>query len=403
VTVAVSSTRLVATGQVLMEQIPGGVARERMSSLARFLQGADIAVCNLEVAIETDAPRWPAKEAVLHRAPVEVLDYLMSLGFNALSLANNHAADLGPSALVAALDEIERRGLLHAGAGVDASAAAQVRARGAVGLVAVSAGPPPVTGRALDATGERPARAGVNGLTVRRGVVADPASFAALRRLAVSSGQAGRVRREAESGRGAGDTAESIDFYGVRVQLGAMTMERADTAAQELCALYARVVDAASSGCLPIVSVHYHDWEPDWSTPPAWLSELARGAIDAGACAVIAHGPPVTSALEVYRGRLIAYGLGNLVFHTHRVDGYPQAEVWGSVVLDAELAPDGALVAARLHPVQLQRPRRGEFGFVRPAERDEAEQILARMTRLSAPFGVRLRSGSATSAALEWG
>jgi poly-gamma-glutamate capsule biosynthesis protein CapA/YwtB (metallophosphatase superfamily) len=39
--------------------------------------------------------------------------------------------------------------------------------------------------------------------------------------------------------------------------------------------------------------------------------ELAHAAVDAGADVVIGHGPHVPRAVEVYRGRFIAYSLGN--------------------------------------------------------------------------------------------
>ena len=39
--------------------------------------------------------------------------------------------------------------------------------------------------------------------------------------------------------------------------------------------------------------------------------EFARMAIDAGADVVLGHGPHVTRAIDVYKGRFIAYSLGN--------------------------------------------------------------------------------------------
>jgi hypothetical protein len=39
--------------------------------------------------------------------------------------------------------------------------------------------------------------------------------------------------------------------------------------------------------------------------------EFARMAIDAGADVVLGHGPHVIRAIDVYKGRFIAYSLGN--------------------------------------------------------------------------------------------
>jgi poly-gamma-glutamate synthesis protein (capsule biosynthesis protein) len=381
------------SGQALIEQPPTGAALEQMAALRPLLADADVAFCNLEVAITTEAPSYPAKEAVLHTAPASVLDHLAWLGVTALSVANNHAADLGPLALSAALEEVARRGFLYAGAGADATSAARARTRGAIGLVAVSAGPAPVPGRALDATSGYGPRAGVNALSVRRTVVADRASFAALEYLAERTGQADRMHREAASGRAGTPPGGTLDFYGLRIDLGAYASEHAEVDAAEQAALLVSVAETAATGCQPIVSVHYHDWEPDWSRPPGWLQELAHACVDAGAAIVVGHGPPVTGPLEVYGGRLIAYGLGNLVFHTHRLDGYPQPEVWSGYVLRADLDARGALVRARLHPVQLDRPTKDDLGYARPATRDEARQVWDRARVLSRAFGTRIGPG----------
>ena len=75
------------------------------------------------------------------------------------------------------------------------------------------------------------------------------------------------------------------------------------------------------------------------------LRLFARTVIDAGADLVIGAGPHVPRGLEVYRGRLIAYSLGN--FAT-----YGRFTIRGATalapVLDVTLARDGAFVAGRI-------------------------------------------------------
>lgn len=88
-----------------------------------------------------------------------------------------------------------------------------------------------------------------------------------------------------------------------------------------------------------------------WGERRGDVKALARAAIDAGADLVLGHGPHVLRAMEVYRGRLIAYSLGNFV-------GYRQFGTRGghggtSVVLQAELADNGVLISAQLHPMML--------------------------------------------------
>lgn len=88
-----------------------------------------------------------------------------------------------------------------------------------------------------------------------------------------------------------------------------------------------------------------------WGERRGDVKALARAAVDAGADIVIGHGPHVLRAMEVYRGRLIAYSLGNFV-------GYRQFGTQGghggtSAILQTELAGNGVLISARLQPVML--------------------------------------------------
>jgi hypothetical protein len=98
--------------------------------------------------------------------------------------------------------------------------------------------------------------------------------------------------------------------------------------------------------------------ETAYGEPRGDVRALARAAVDAGADLVVGHGPHVLRAVEVYRGRLVAYSLGNFV-------GYKQFGLSGgyggtSAILEVDLAGNGALVGARIHPMALDstgRPR----------------------------------------------
>jgi len=83
------------------------------------------------------------------------------------------------------------------------------------------------------------------------------------------------------------------------------------------------------------------------------LRRFARAVIDAGADLVIGHGPHVPRGLELYRGRLVAYSLGN--FATH----------WGisitgnkglAPVLDATLDPQGRFLEGEILSAIQRRP-----------------------------------------------
>ena len=75
------------------------------------------------------------------------------------------------------------------------------------------------------------------------------------------------------------------------------------------------------------------------------LRLFTHTVVDAGADLVIGHGPHVPRGVEVYRGRLIAYSLGN--FAT-----YGRFTIRGATalapVLEVELGPDGAFETGRI-------------------------------------------------------
>lgn len=89
--------------------------------------------------------------------------------------------------------------------------------------------------------------------------------------------------------------------------------------------------------------------------PRGELRRWAREMIDAGADAVVGHGPHVLRGIEFYRDKPIVYSLGNfLTYRGFNLEG--PLGVTG--VLQLEFAPDRQLRRARLLPM-LQLPRQG--------------------------------------------
>ena len=85
---------------------------------------ADLFVLNLECCISERGERLadPRKQ-FFFRAPPIAAERLAELGVDAVTLANNHALDYGPVALLDTLDHLDRAGIAHVGAGADVDAA----------------------------------------------------------------------------------------------------------------------------------------------------------------------------------------------------------------------------------------------------------------------------------------
>ncbi|MEH1819841.1 MAG: CapA family protein [Nostoc sp.] len=80
--------------------------------------------------------------------------------------------------------------------------------------------------------------------------------------------------------------------------------------------------------------------------------EFARNMIDAGADLVLGHGPHVPRAMEIYKGKMIAYSLGNFL-------GYrtlsTNAQTGDSMILEVKLNSGGDLVSSKIIPVRMDR------------------------------------------------
>lgn len=80
---------------------------------------------------------------------------------------------------------------------------------------------------------------------------------------------------------------------------------------------------------------------------------FGRAAVDAGADMVFCHGPHVPRAVEVYKGRFIAYSLGNFWtfgrFNLNGINGYVP-------IADLRVARDGALLSGRIVSAKQVKP-----------------------------------------------
>jgi poly-gamma-glutamate synthesis protein (capsule biosynthesis protein) len=118
--------------------------------------------------------------------------------------------------------------------------------------------------------------------------------------------------------------------------------------------------------------------------PLQYMTEIGRAAIDAGADLVVGHGPHHALPVEVYKGRPIFYGLGNLCFNTGHL-GRQHSDWIGMVV---EVRFDGGKVDGigfRL----VRQNERNETVFCRLAsENDTLGALTARSARRGVTFTV---------------
>ncbi len=402
--------KIAVTGQSLIKHDIRGVEAPGFREAREVLGQADLSFTNFESTILGSHGGWPMKGSFFGCSQPVVLDSLQELGFQALSLSNNHAFDLGPSGILSTSEEVERRGFLHAGIGRNHTAAARP-GKGSFGgrkvaLVAMDGGPGPDFMYAGDAAPGRPERPGVNRLRVTKVIDVDDNAFEELRKV---RDKVGYTRMDLGNDSQPDDTphvdpeaeisiARAIFRRSDRVGRN-ITVDEADTARN-----LAAITSAAVEGYLVIAYLHHHHWASDWYQVPEWVGAFAKKCIDAGAAMFVSHGAPVLQPVEIYRQRPIFYSLGNFIFHVRSEKSpWMAREVWESVIGLCSFGDDGKLVGMSFHPIVIggAEPSRTDALEQRLAPElargDDAERILRRFQEHSAKVGTNIEISGNTA------
>lgn len=133
---------LMAGGDVFLCRDLPGRSVERgadwiLSDIAPLLSASDIAMVNLESVIAEGGyfARKAERRPYYFHCPPALVNVLVEAGVTCVTLANNHAGDFGPEALVEQLDLLQSIGLASVGAGRNGAAAGQPVYLDAGGLI----------------------------------------------------------------------------------------------------------------------------------------------------------------------------------------------------------------------------------------------------------------------------
>ena len=126
---------LLAGGDVLMDRSePAGI--DPFQFIEPALGSADIAVVNAEMAISDRGA--PLDKEYVFRAPPPAAERMAAAGIDVANLANNHAMDFGPDALVHTVELLEAAGVVALGAGANDFEAYRYRVLDTAGGVRVA-------------------------------------------------------------------------------------------------------------------------------------------------------------------------------------------------------------------------------------------------------------------------
>lgn len=149
---------------------------------------------------------------------------------------------------------------------------------------------------------------------------------------------------------------------------------------------------AKRPGDVVVASIH---WGGNWGYEvPDEQVRFARLLVSAGVDVVHGHSSHHPRPIEVYEGRLILYGAGDLINDYEGITGHEGFRAELALLYLATLRPDGRLLALELVPVRLRRLR------LRRAAPEDARWLAELVNRISAPFGVAVEPGPRATLAL---
>ncbi len=360
--------RLVLSGQALIKKDPRIRWDDPYGSLRPILQRADVAFTNFEMAVLPGSDRCgvpadyevslgtprlpgggrPGNSGGPHAVAPEVMEFLAGLGFNLMSLSNNHAWDLGDCGVAATRAAADASDVAHAGTGPDISKAS---APGyldvgdfTIALVA-----------ATTSHDERSAiRHAVNGVWTGRREDWDR-NLAAVREAAA--------------------TADFVLFY-QHFQLDLDEFRETSPG------------DTTSDG---------HLWVADVAK---WQTDFAHAVLDAGASMYVGHGHRAFDGVEVYDGKPLFRQLGGLAYQglNPEIGGYDEYRPWDGLIVEATIR-GGRVLRLELTALDLDEGEtyRSDYddveflsrrGLAQLAAGPQATSILRRFSDLSAEYGV---------------
>ena len=305
------------------------------ADVSGFLRKADVRYINLETTLhrgEFYANQFSGGSYL--RADPETLEDVKAYGFNMLSFANNHSMDFDRGGLLATMQAVDAAGMVNAGAGAnldEAAAPAYLETpNGRAALISVvSTMGTPLSGSYSAMAGKQSrryqGRPGVNGLRIDEYLQVTASDLEMIRRISNLS----RINAQKDIERAEGyfpplpeGTAVLKDL---QFKLGDTVRYVTHPNEEDMQRVEKAIYEPQMQSDYILVSVHSHEISGDKKENPAdFLKEFAHRCIDAGAHAVIGHGPHLLRPVEIYKGCPIFYSLGNFVMHNECIPYAPE-------------------------------------------------------------------------------
>lgn len=325
--------KFTAAGDILIQKrIADGY--KGFETIGDFIRRGDGKFFNLEASLNYEGECFASQFSggTYVRTNPEVLGDLEKFGFNMTSANQNHIMDFSYEGLLRTKAELDASNFVHAGIGCNLDEAAAPRyletPNGRVALISVctSFNPAMMAGRQSRRV---PGRPGVNGVRHDEVLVVTPEQLKAVQEIGAQThvnAPKDITRREGYDlplPEGVAELGPNLRFRvakeGEEPHVE-MTCNKTD-----LQRVIAAIEEAKFQSDYVMVSIHNHQIVGESKeTVPTFIKEFAHAVIDAGANAVIGHGPHLLRAIEVYKDSPIFYSLGDFVIQLYNVELAPE-------------------------------------------------------------------------------
>jgi len=387
-----------------------------------FIMEGDIRFFNMETTVCENCPGTMHSGGTWLRTSKSVLRDMKEFGFNVTTPANNHCMDYTYDGFLQTIDNMTDEGFFHSGGGRNLSEASKPcyidTPKGRVAVISCTSSYSPGA-EAGEQSRDLPGRPGINPLRAKKIIYVTKDDFKHLGDIADKTKMSAYNTILVKEGYRKPDPEGVMDFCGFEFRVGEPGVKY-EISKEDMRRIEKEIEVARFQADIVLISVHSHQICGDKKEEPAdFLIEFSHRCIDAGANAVIGHGPHLLRPFEIYKGQPIFYCLGDFMLQLENCEVAPddfyrkwglkpedgiyelfrtrtkdfklglcrQSEMMESVIAKFELE-DGKLSSLQFMPVELGLGLpNSQIGWPRE-ERNRG--ILERFSEMSRQYGVSI-------------
>lgn len=303
---------------------------EGFGEIRDFIGKGDARFFNLETTVHREGECYACQHSggTYVRCEPELMEDMLAFGFNLTTLNNNHAMDFDHRGMEKSLEYVSRTGIVHAGMGLNmgkAAAPAYLETKnGRVALIALQILDVDAL-QAGEASRRFPGRPGVCGIRISKKLLLPEEEFNVARRIGEMTGINTPTQMIRNEGYVPALPEGVCEIGQMQCIKSAEWGVKTTCNAEDVARVKKSIEEAGLVSDYVLLSIHTHNIEgDDKANVPAFFRELCRELIDAGADAIVGHGPHLLREIEVYKKKPIFYSLGDFLIQLYQVPAAPE-------------------------------------------------------------------------------